>query len=144
MPIWGGPKGYSMVMAAGAAAGHSPADSTTYYFGSPLTTNPSSVEGNAPQALVDNPVGIIRGCRFRLTRFGAETPSTENVAIRIVKNSTVIVSTIASTAQWTAAGVTDWTDFNVQHPVVRGDRLSCRFVAPAWSTNPTICFYQAQ
>ena len=144
MPIYTGPKGYSMVLAAGAAAGHSPADSTTYFFGSPLTTNPSSAQANESHALVDCPVGVIRSCRFRLTRFGAETPSTHDVIVRIYKNSTTIVSTIASTASFAGALATDWVDDAVQHPVIRGDRLSCRMIVPAWSTNPTICFYQAQ
>lgn len=144
MPIWDGPKGYTLTMAGGAAAGHSPADSTFYIFATPFTANPSSNEASASHLHVDCPAGVIRGARFRLTRFGAETPSTEDVTIRIYKNSTTIVSTISSTSSFAGSGRSDWADLNVQHAVVRGDQLNCRMITPAWSTNPTLCFYQAQ
>lgn len=130
--------GWSAIMATGAATGFNPTDSTTYYFAIPLTVNP----GTSDSGGLFTPIACtLRSARFDASILGA-LGSAENstVAIRVNHTTDVIIS---STLQWTASTISA-VNSALSTALAAGDGLVLKLVTPAWVTNPTVTFLQAQ
>jgi hypothetical protein len=129
---------FYMEIAAGAQAGHSPADSTTYYFASPLTVNPGTVEAQAGLVVPVN--CTIRRADIFIFVLGT-LGSSENATITVRNTTAGSDLTLSSTAQFTAvSNKTPVTGLSTTYTA--GDEIKVKLVTPAWVTNPTIVFYQ--
>lgn len=132
---------YALRFSAGAAAGHSPADSTSLYFGRHYSLNPSSVtptNGFDVHATAD---GIVRRVNLTVTMLSGGTPSTNLSTCALVVNDTP-VATISNAL--TMSSIINTADNSTMAVRVRqGDSLSVLIATPAWSTNPTVVFYKA-
>lgn len=122
---------------AGAVAGHSPADSTTYRFGPMPGINPGTTDP-AYAAFVTRGGTVARAYgNFVVAGVAA---SAENVIVRVRNASAGTSEAITSTLQMT--GVSNpFNNTAMTLAFSAGDNIVCEFVTPAWATNPTVVFY---
>ena len=128
-----------MLVDAGPAAGHAPADSTRYYIGrtqglSPGSTTPNSFETVVPEE------GVIRSVRLDLLMVAGTTPST-NVSTCALFVNALPAATVSNLLTMSSVLNTAYND-NMAVPVKFGDRVELQIQTPTWSTNPTVVFYR--
>lgn len=111
------------------STGFNPADSTTYYFGSDIISNPGNVYTNFSVRIPKN--GTIKVITLRTRNTGLGT--TENVVQSLRLNDTTDIA--LADADYDASVVE--TTASVTQAVVAGDYITGKIVAPAWVTNPT-------
>jgi hypothetical protein len=135
--------GYSLTGSAWNGAGHSPADSTTYYLNGGTGTSASLINpattGGLGRLSVPMP-GIIRRVTFVV--YTTVAASSENVTVNLYKNGSSAAS-LSTTMQWTAGAGANNT-LNVSGlgvSVAQGDYLEVEIETPAWATNPTGVYY---
>lgn len=130
-----GLSGAMMAFGAGStASGHSPADSTTYFFSTSFSFNPVTGESTAG---INFPHCFVRKAVVTVSVFGT-LASAEDVAFSIRKNSSdeeSIGNIKFNTATQTL------TNPSMNFHISDGDRVYVKFVTPAWVTNPTLVFY---
>ena len=121
-----------------AAITTTPADATTYYWGSREGIAPVTIEGFAR---VYFPVNCtIKSAIVYLYSGGAGTSETISYSIR--KNATTDYS-IGSGQATTAAGFnTAVLNGSMTVPISAGDWVEFKAVCPTWATNPTNIFFQ--
>lgn len=131
---------YSLNFSAGAAAGHSPADSTRYYISEFNTVNPGSTTptGFDVYATAD---GILRRVLLQVSMLAGTTPSTHLSTCGIVVNDTPSATISDALTMSSVVNVADNDAMAVR--IRQGDRLSVQISTPVWSTNPTVVFYRA-
>lgn len=131
-----GALGYNL---AGHGAKWSPADNTTYYFGSVFSYAPSTTEG---LARIYIPVaGTITKCYVNLYTNGTNG-TTEASTLYIRLNATTDTSVSASLTTNNDSCYVSNTGLSIA--VVAGDYIEFKFVGPSnWSTNPTNCYITA-
>ena len=121
-----------------AAITTTPADATTYYWGSRQGQAPTTAEGFAR---IYFPVSCtIKSAIVYLYSGGAGTSETISYSIR--KNATTDYS-IGSGQATTAAGFnTAVLNGSMTVPISAGDWVEFKAVCPTWATNPTNIFFQ--
>jgi hypothetical protein len=132
--------GYAMTASTNvAAAGFSPADSTSYYcplgIGAGWLTSSGVFKPAVPKT------GIIRNYVVRVL-VGAQNGSGESVTYKLLVNGS-IVATLSSAITWNP-GINTYTAAAVftglAAAVTAGDYVELEVDTPAWATNPTGCF----
>jgi len=113
----------------------SPADATTYYFG--------SIEYNAPEAFANiRKVYFPTACTIKAAIFQVRNTtggSSENVTVAIRLNNTTDYD-ISTTSQWTTTGGYDTvSNTSINVPIAAGDFIEIKIVCPTWATNPLNC-----
>lgn len=132
------PTRQSFVLSAGAAAGHSPADSTTYRFGNQPNSNPGT--GDSAFSII-----MTRPCVARVARgifiVAGTLGSSESMTVR-VRNTTGAGTTQDVTTALTGVAVANtFSNTALSLSYAAGDALAIEFVCPAWVTNPTTTFW---
>lgn len=115
---------------AGTAAGLSPADSTTYYWGQFTLFNPST-SAASQRTEIEQPCEITDVRWVSIVQ--SATGSTNNVTLSVWKNDTEAFT--LGTQQWNTSTGTTYN--NLAIPFDTGNDFALRFVTPVWSTNPT-------
>lgn len=133
-PEWGSSKSL-LLFGAGAAAGHSPADATTYYFSASFGFDPSATT-DATAGIV-MPACTITGMYITVSIFGT-LGSAGNGTFVVRKNSATDSTSVA--VAFTAA-TNSGNDTALGFAVAAGDRVYMKFTTPTWATNPTVVFY---
>lgn len=123
----------SFVLSAGAAAGHAPADSTTYRFANQPGTNPSTADAafavTMPRA---GRVIAAAGVFIVLGTLG----STEQFTVAVRNQAAATTENITTTLQGSAIANT-FSSTALTLAFAQGDNFSIQFTTPAWATNPT-------
>jgi len=130
-----GSDSFILLVLSDPSAGLSPADSTTYYYGSnigPGTGNQSSCEQVVPVSCTLSAFSSVHA------KTGT-TASGENVTHYARKNDTT--DSTGATAAWdNAAGATKVaTETGINLAFSAGDLIMGKIATPAWVTNPTGC-----
>lgn len=127
-------------LAAVASGGHSPADSTTYYFGEYFGFNP----GPLPLTAIPVMTRAGRATRVSLRFFVFGTlASTETFTVSLYNNTAATSQDITTTMQLNAAS-NGASSTAMSLAFSAGDTFpAIRFVTPAWATNPTVVVYNA-
>jgi hypothetical protein len=134
--------GYALVANNTAGAGHSPADSTTYYINGATSTagglSPNTASGLF-RLLVPR-AGIIRAVSFAV--YTTVAASGESVTVKVFVNG-ASAATLSTAMTWNA-GAGAYNTLNATGlgiAVVQGDYLELEFETPAWVTNPTATWH---
>jgi uncharacterized protein Veg len=121
-------------------ANSSPADSTTYYFGSYINTTLQTTDGG--RRVYITRTGIIAGVYMTVLNSGtAGTAEISSVYIR--KNSTSN-TLLFSDVVTNGAGIVYGNATGTNIAVTAGDTIEIMWVTPAWVTNPTGLYMSAQ
>jgi hypothetical protein len=121
---------YVLQCDAGVAAGFSPADATTYYFGSIPTRDPGTTAA-VRRMYIQHP-GTVKAISV-FANFTAGSGEASTLSFRL--NNTTD-TTITSAVDMSAAPfVANVTGLNIA--VVAGDYFEIKWVTPTWATNPT-------
>lgn len=108
----------------------SPADATTYFFGSLFSIAPGTGAGTA-KIYIPKAGRITRCFLF----FNQSTGSSETSTLAIRLNNTT--DTTVSSAITNDAGVTSFNNTTLNIPVAAGDYIELKWTCPTWVTNPT-------
>lgn len=127
------------VLSGGAAAGHSPADSTTYTFGAQPGINPGA--GDGVWAIVLPRPGRVTRCSGIFVVLGT-TSSAENITVN-VRNQTTTTNAAVTTTLTGGAVVNSFSNTALSLSFSANDGISIQFVTPAWVTNPTATTWSA-
>jgi hypothetical protein len=124
-------QGYMITFIGGGAA-NSPADSTTYYWGTDTESALHSAYANVSIKVPKS--GKITGAYINVIK--NVNASNENVALNIRINDTTDLS--LGNMTWTATD-DKLTVTGLSQAVTAGDVVAVKMVTPAWVTNPTGC-----
>lgn len=108
----------------------SPADATTYYFGSLFTIAPGTGAGTVKIYIPKT--GRITACTLFFNQ-SAGTSETSTLAIRVNNTTDYTVSSAITND----AGVTNFINSSLNIPVSKGDYIEFKWTTPTWVTNPT-------
>ena len=142
IPTWDSSFAIFFFGAGAAGTGHSPADSTNYYYTTSFGFNPSTVDASAG---VNVPAMTIKSIFLTTSVFGTGA-STENVPFNLRLNSTT--NTFIANMQFlNSAGpsgtINTASNTGLNISISAGDKIAINFTTPAWVTNPTAVFYAA-
>ena len=130
--------GYNLYAQLSSVAA-SPADGTTYYFGSNVVATLNTTAGRA--RIYIPAAGTIDACYLFLTTTGT-LGSSETSTISIRLNNTT--DTTVSAAVLANEAVTAFSNNGLSIAVVAGDYIEMKWVTPTWATNPTNVCISAQ
>jgi hypothetical protein len=125
-------KGYTITLTAGGnGGGVSPADSTTYYFGTDTETMLHTVYANASIRIPKT--GTVKAAYFHFIK--NVTGSGENITLAFRLNDTTDLN-LTTTMTWSATADKVYST-GLSQAVTAGDTFTMKLVTPAWVTNPT-------
>ncbi|HTP00809.1 MAG TPA: hypothetical protein VMJ64_05495, partial [Anaerolineales bacterium] len=115
------------------AASFSPADATTYYFGSMPSEQPQTTANRCRIQIPAN--GTIHRVRVLWASWGGVAGSGESITFNVRLNNTTsyLIVAIANTSAIKTSGILD-----LNLPVTDSDAIEIEVVCPNWATNPTL------
>lgn len=122
---------YKVSFPVGWTTAINPADSSTYFFGA-LSSIGAAVSATGGRKFVAPITGFATDFKFM---FNSGTVATNETSDFVLVNETQSTSVTMITTATIVAGVFSSPSFSLA--VNEGDVLSCRWVTPAWVTNPT-------
>lgn len=134
---WGSSKSL-LLYGAGGAAGHSPADNTTYYFAASFSFDPSSTSDSTAGIIM--PACTITEVYWTITVFGSAGNSSALTFACVVRKNAAADSTAVNVTS--GAGPNSGSNTALNFSVAQGDRVYAKVTTPTWlTTNPTVVFY---
>lgn len=124
-------------MAGTYAAGHSPADATTYFFGMSPDFNPGTGDSALPLVMPkDGTVKIVHGVFSALGTLG----SAGSITVSVKNITAATTEQVSATVPMTSAQ-NPFNNTGMTLAFSAGDKLEIQFLTPTWATNPTIALY---
>lgn len=126
------------------AAAQSPADSTTYYFGAPCAMQAATAQlttTSARRRFYFPSAGTITKAYITVVNEGGTAGTSETSTLSLRLNDTTD-TTLSSSIVTNATGAFNNTGISIA--IAAGDYVECKWVTPAWATNPTNIQFSVQ
>ncbi len=121
----------------------SPADATTYYFGSSFTDSPTTTA--ATRRVYIPKAGTITRVDLSVHNGGGTVGSNETFTMLLRLNNTTDTPLSSNIQANAASGGTNFYNITgLSIAVVAGDYIEIKWVTPTWATNPTLVYVEAQ